>query len=378
MLTGKAVGAVAAAVLTALGGLGSTGDGAPDLGSAAPDSAPRASYVNAVTVPNDLSFDGQLVGGLSGIDYAADLDEYVTISDNRGESGPVRLYTHRLPIVDGRLAAPQFDTLVPLLDTNGQPYAPRAADTESVRWTPDRTGYLYTSEGEAKRGVGGFIREATLDGHVVRDLPLPDAFQPKLDGAGTLVSGIRDNLGFEAMTLSKDGATVTAVSENALVQDGPETSPTTGSPSRLVRIDRTGGRDLGEYVYPVDQVPAPADAKPGTYTNGVAEIIPAGPDSYLTLERNFVLGKGFSGKIYWTTTAGAENVAGKAAVTGSERPMTKKLVFDFASLGADSDCIEGMTWGPRLPDGSRSLVLAADNNFGLAGRTTFHLLAVAG
>ncbi|MFE3290536.1 esterase-like activity of phytase family protein [Rhodococcus sp. NPDC059234] len=79
-----------------------------------------------------------------------------------------------------------------------------------------------------------------------------------------------------------------------------------------------------------------------------------------------------------TSTRGADNVAGPEAITGAERKMTKRLVFDFGSLGMDPQCVEGMTWGPRLPNGDRSLVLVSDNNFGLAGRTSFHLLAVAG
>ncbi len=63
------------------------------------------------------------------------------------------------------------------------------------------------------------------------------------------MSGIRDNLGFEAMTLSHDGSRVAAVSENALVQDGPAASLDGPSPSRLVVLDRATGADVGEYVY---------------------------------------------------------------------------------------------------------------------------------
>ncbi|MFC9789678.1 esterase-like activity of phytase family protein [Rhodococcus sp. NPDC127528] len=359
-------------------GFGSVDPGSVDLGSVGPGSTGAAleiHYVNTQTVADDLEYGGYKVGGLSGIDYAPDLNTYAAISDNRGEAGPVRMYTLTLPVdPTGTLGAPRFDSLVQLADTDGKPYVPRASDTESVRWTPDRKGFVYTSEGEAKIGRPGFIRQATADGRFVADFPVPDAYTPRLDQDGKPASGIRDNLGFEAMDLSRDGSTIVAVSENALVQDGPAASVDGESPARLVEIDRRTGADLGEYVYPVDRV-APGAMPVAT---GVAEIVSVDDHTFLALERSLIPGVGFTGKIYETSTRGADNVAGAAAITGTERKMTKRLVFDFGSLGMDPQCVEGMTWGPRLPSGDRSLVLVSDNNFGLAGRTSFHLLAVAG
>lgn len=368
-------GAVALAGLTGLlPGTGSLGAGSVDAGSLAGANPPaRVDYVNSLTLPADLGFGGSRVGGLSGIDYDRATGEFVAISDNRGEQGPVRLYTLGLPLENGRLATARFDQVVQLRDTDDAPYAPRSADTESVRWLPGRAGYLYTSEGEARIGRPGFVREASLDGGFIRDVPLPDHFTPRLGPDGAVTSGIRDNLGFEAMTLSHDGSRVTAVSENALAQDGPAASLDGTSPSRLVILDRASGTDLGEYTYPVDAVPAGGMPQ----ATGVAEILAADDGAYLTLERTMIPGQGFTGKIYWTTTDGADDVKDIPALTGTERPMRKELLFDFATVAADSDCIEGITWGPRLPDGSRSLVVVADDNFGLAGRTTFHLLSVS-
>ncbi|WP_078940655.1 esterase-like activity of phytase family protein [Streptomyces cellulosae] len=80
-----------------------------------------------------------------------------------------------------------------------------------------------------------------------------------------------------------------------------------------------------------------------------------------------------------TSTIGATDVNGKEALSGTEKPMRKKLLHDFTTSGTDADNVEGITWGPRLPDGSRSLVLVTDDNFGFnGGATKFHLLAVRG
>ncbi|BCN51933.1 hypothetical protein RE9425_03230 [Prescottella equi] len=113
----------------------------------------------------------------------------------------MRLYTLSLPIEGGKLGTPRFDRQVNLLDTDGAPYAPRASDTESVRWTPDRDGFIYTSEGEEKIGRPGFIRQSTLDGRYVKDLPIPDAYTSCLDTSSKLVSGVGDNIGFGSMEL---------------------------------------------------------------------------------------------------------------------------------------------------------------------------------
>ncbi|GAB3208245.1 esterase-like activity of phytase family protein [Nocardia tengchongensis] len=154
--------------------------------------------------------------------------------------------------------------------------------------------------------------------------------------------------------------------------DGPAAGPDVESRARLVQIHHTTGADLAEYIYPVDKV-APGALPIAT---GVAEILSIDADRYLTLERSLIPGKGFTARIYETSTAGADPVTGQAAAPASAKPMSKRLLFDFAANGVDPQCTEGMTWGPDLPGGARSLVLVSDNNFGQAGKTAFHLLAV--
>jgi len=82
-------------------------------------------------------------------------------------------------------------------------------------------------------------------------------------------------------------------------------------------------------------------------------------------------------KLYWTSVLGASDVNGSEALQGDERTMAKKLVFDFASTGVSPDNIEGITWGPRLANGERSIILVVDDNFGFMGsQTSFHLLRI--
>jgi 3-phytase len=67
----------------------------------------------------------------------------------------------------------------------------------------------------------------------------------------------------------------------------------------------------------------------------------------------------------------------KVALTGpSSRPARKTLLLNLDTLGIPLDNVEGMTLGPRLPDGRRALVLVSDNNFAAAQFTQFLLFAL--
>ena len=43
--------------------------------------------------------------------------------------------------------------------------------------------------------------------------------------------------------------------------------------------------------------------------------------------------------------------------------MTKTLLVDLPSAGDPLDNVEGITLGPKLPDGRQSLLLVSDDNF---------------
>jgi hypothetical protein len=59
------------------------------------------------------------------------------------------------------------------------------------------------------------------------------------------------------------------------------------------------------------------------------------------------------------------------------RPAQNTLLFDLGSLGIPLDNVEGMTLGPKLPDGRQSLVLVSDNNFAASQSTQFLLFALS-
>ena len=69
---------------------------------------------------------------------------------------------------------------------------------------------------------------------------------------------------------------------------------------------------------------------------------------------------------------GATDGRGLASLVGADyKPGRKRLVLDLNTLGlAKLDNIEGIAWGPKLPNGNDTLVLVSDNNFNTASQIT--------
>ena len=108
----------------------------------------------------------------------------------------------------------------------------------------------------------------------------------------------------------------------------------------------------------------------------MVEIAALSESELLVLERGFVAGQGNTVRIFRVSLDGAEDVSGEPslAAPGLE-PVEKELLVDLADCppgGATTpgtqpnpllDNYESLTLGPRLPGGSRALLLQSDDNF---------------
>jgi hypothetical protein len=325
-------------------------------------------FIGAVIIPNDAMVDGTLVGGLSGIDYDADADLWYLISDDKSEKSPARFYTAKLAFDKDRLVSADIQHAVTLLQADGKPYPNVKAggevpDAESLRRDPETGNLWWTSEGDRKLGLSPFLRITASDGKYVGTVPTPAMFRMnKMQEIGP-----HNNNAFEGLSFAPDGASVWLAMESALYQDGPISTPSAGAVARLTHLDRDG-KVLGQFAYPVDPIQAVPTGKNGD--NGLSEFLAIDDRHGLALERSGVEGADGVWKlyirIYETDTSGATDIGAVPSLIGaSYRPVAKRLVIDLAKtpdLGP-IDNIEGMSWGPILADGKRSLVLVSDNNF---------------
>lgn len=337
--------------------------------------APKLEFLGQATFPTGYIFDGTQVGGLSGIDYDRATDTYYAISDDRSQNNPARFYTLAIDLSDGSLddGDVTFESVVTMLDTNGQPFPVLGVDPESIRFDRKRNSLFWTSEGDANALVRPFVREMALDGSFVRALTIPVKYTPASDKS----SGIRNNLAFESLTLTPSGSRIWTATENALVQDGPASSVTDATPCRFLQLDVESGEPTREYVY-VAELVADVPVPPTQFaTNGLVEIIYIGNETFLTMERSFSTGVGNVIKLYLADASRATNVKRFDSLVGkSYRPVTKTLLANLADFGIIPDNVEGITVGPKLADGRQTLILVADNNFSTTQVTQFIAFAV--
>jgi 3-phytase/alkaline phosphatase D len=329
-------------------------------------------------VPTGTTFQGTTVGGLSSITYDSRREVFYALSDDASQFQPARFYTVGLDVRDGRLTDGdvRFTAVTTLLAPDGRPYAPMSLDPEGLTLTRDRR-LIFTSEGVPASMIDPFVRRYSLDGSFVGALPVPRPFQVTGDHS----SGVRPNLGFESAGVPPDGRFVFTGTENALFQDGPAATIANGSPSRLMRYDLHSGRLDRQWVYdngPVAEPPVPATA---FSVNGLVELLPLNNEFLIAMERSFSVGAPGTGnkiKLYEVALPGATNVNGAFSIRDERRvrPVRKTLLLDLDTLGIALDNVEGLTFGPRLRDGRRSVVLVSDNNFAASQFTQFLLFAL--
>jgi hypothetical protein len=340
---------------------------------------PSLQFLGQAIIPTGATFAGTQVGGLSSITYDTGRDVYYVLSDDRSQIDPARFYTFRIDL-DGAFDATDLhiDGVTTLLAPDGGPYPIFTLDPEGLTLTKDGRLVL-TSEGDTARLIDPFVRLYDLRGRLLRSLPVPSRFLPTADRS----SGVRNNLAFEPAAVSPNGRFFFTGTENALFQDGPAATVSSGSPSRLLRYNLETGRLDREYVYvtdPIAQTPVPATA---FAVNGLVELLPLNNEFLLAMERSFSVGVPGTGneiKLYRVALPGADDVDGLdslAGSLGSIRPAQKRLLLDLGTLGIPLDNVEGMTFGPDLPDGRRSLVMVSDNNFAASQFTQFLLFAIS-
>ncbi|HUE97680.1 MAG TPA: esterase-like activity of phytase family protein [Anaerolineales bacterium] len=340
-----------------------------------------ASYelIGTLNIPTGAQFEGTEIGGLSSITYDRARNVYYSISDDQGTIDPVRYYTLDIDVSDGQLDPGDitFLDVTIIRDASGAPYPPGSLDPEGL--TMAHGGQLYfSSEGFANRipPVDPFINRMNLTGRHTRSLEIPDKFLP--DGVS---QGVRLNLGFESLNVTPDQKTLVTASEGALVQDGPAANVGQESFARILQYRLSSGRPGSEYVYvvnPVAETPVPPDA---FRVNGLVELLPLDNlGTMLALERSFSVGAEGLGNTIWLyeiQTQDATDVSGYFSLPSDFEPVSKRLILDVeADLGIEPDNIEGMAFGPALPDGRLPLILVSDNNFAASQSTQFIVLAV--
>ena len=347
-------------------------------------------YLSQVTLPHRLKFKKTQIGGLSGLTYDSNSGLLSAISDDRGLVNEPRIYEFKISIKahdlkvepekviflsvnEGSLAHQSTKSKVQVFS--------KVLDLEGISRTP-WGDFLLVNEGDVnhKPRVNPQILDVKSDGTVLREFTVPDKFLP--EKSGRQKKGIQNNLAFEGIAEGPDGKSWLVSTEAPLVQDLNKQFV------RLIQYEMLEAwvlKPAKEFLYPLASS-ALDDKAFLQFQKGISDILSVDTHRFLTMERALsVTGAGlqFQIEIYEADLAPASDVSAIEALPVSLpeklKPLGKKLLFSLDSLKKSLGGIEnfeGMTWGPRLSDGRRTLILVSDDNFMRNLRTQFLLFAV--
>lgn len=349
--------------------------GAVGLAGCAPPATaePALSYLGQARLAPGATFAGTVVGGLSAISYDAGCDCYYVISDDRSAQSPARFYTVRLTLSGNGLDDISVIGTQPLLDENGRPFVPLAAggppppDPEGIAVDAARQRLYWSSEGERLPGVlaDPWVRIAGLDGRYLGRFDLPANLAMSAQATGS-----RRNTTLEGLTLAPGGRLLFAAMEGPGYDDGEPPDRDHGALTRITALDVATRTPVAQYAYPLDPAAEPGD------TNGLTDLVALSDTEFLVLERAFAAPRAVV-RIFRAKIGAATDVLGVPALAGAEvTPMTKTLLTDLSAVAGPVDNLEGITLGPRLPDGRRTVLLVSDDNFAPAQISQFMLLTL--
>ena len=174
----------------------------------------------------------------------------------------------------------------------------------------------------------------------------------------------RSNYSLEALTISGDGMTMWTANEEALTVDGLLATNTVGSVVRLTRFTRNAVSDNwtanGQWAYETQPI---GTAKDSNTRSGVSGLCALPDGTLLVLERRCYQGglfPDFNIRIYQVNFSGATDVSSMSALQGASYTKTSKTFLWQYTEGSDMPNYEGICLGPRLDDGSCTLVLISD------------------
>ncbi|RYF84647.1 MAG: esterase-like activity of phytase family protein, partial [Chitinophagaceae bacterium] len=300
--------------------------------------------------------------------------------------GPARFYTAKINITAKGIDTVLFTGMTKILDRNAHPYPDitndraHSADLEAMRYDAPADLLVRSSEGQRVLRDG---KSDLQDPDIIimdRDGGYKDSFAlpPRMRIVGN-DKGPRHNGVFEGLDFDYEDQSLWVSVENTIYDDGHDAGPGDSTAwVRFLKFDMKTRTPLAQYAYRVDAVPHVPVPAGGFRINGISDILYLGKQRFIVIERAYSTGREETDvKVFLADIGDAEDVTGKSlAVDTVKRAMTKQLLFDLNSLDFPIQNMEGVTFGPKLPNGNRSLIFVSDNNFSSREQTHFLLFEV--
>ena len=323
--------------------------------------------------PDDRTLAAEELSGLARLGR----DDYLAVSDAHAV---VHRLTIRIDPATGAVRSATIGSPIPLRDESGArlPEPANAKDREALVCDPD-SGEIWIAD----ERTGADPKPPSIARHRLSDGVRTALLTCDHDSMLTVFRRIRSNKGFESLGLAPDGSALWTANEDALTIDGAAAGKSEPGFVRLQQLDRAL-RPLAQFAYPVDpwrySIRSPILLS-GQEVSGLSEILALPRGRLLALERTFsgdARGMpALENRLYLVDPSGATDIASlRSGLAGRSYVAAKKVLLWRKGWGLTNSNFEGMALGPTLADGSRSLILIADNDGGTA-QALFTLRLVA-
>ncbi len=289
--------------------------------------------VERVEGQDGFALENDEVTDLSGLVWTGG-DSFVAVSDHANALVPLTL---QIDPATGRIVRGEIG--VPM------PVPTDASDFEGVTYVAAaQTFYISAERGPA------VLRFRPGQARAER-LPVPPIF-----------AQARKNLSLESITWSDTTKQFWIANEETLTPDGPLASASAGSVVRLQRLDAQF-RPVAQFAWRTE----PAAFRFHGAGSGVSDLCALPDGGLIVLERGFGAG-GLHVRLFLADFQNATDTTRIPALAGADITAARKILLLDQTTGFTN--FEGLALGPKLADGTRSLLLIADSN----GATTHALL----
>ncbi|MDR6300298.1 esterase-like activity of phytase family protein [Mesonia maritima] len=311
-------------------------------------------FLDDFVLEDSLTFQGIPIGGLSDVDF--DGEHFYAICD---QSSNPRIYRFQLQIKNKKIDTLVIDKMIKVTDSTRNI---KPVDFEGIIANPEEKTFLVSSEGLINAGISAAILKTDFQGNIQKKYQLPSYF--------STLENARNNGMFEALARDNSTEGFWVANELPLKNDGPKS--TFFNRKSLVRFTKFSSEGITENQFAyrlnsISRIPILPFA-----LNGLTAILNYAPQKFISVERSFSAGRGkkaYHVKLFLVDATSATKTLTLERLKKEEiKPAEKFLLFDFDDVRKkltqkSIENIEGICFGPQLPNGNKTLLLIADNNF---------------
>jgi hypothetical protein len=343
-------------------------------------------FLGSYEIPFNQQYNNTTVGGLSGIDYDAKRNLYYFICDDRSDKNPARFYSARIFLAENGIDSIIITGVKNLLQPDGTVYPNNkqnryhTPDPEAMRYNPLSKQFIWSSEGERIVIESDTVLKNPSINLIYPNGKFIDSFLiPSNMVMHATENGPRKNGVLEGMSFADNYKILFVNVEEPFYEDGPRADITDNNAYiRILKFNVAEKKNIAQYAYKLSPVAYPAIPESSFKINGVPDILSIGNNKLLVIERSFSSGRiPCTIKLFIADLNGATDISKITLENNPEFiPAAKKLLLNMDDLGIYTDNIEGVTFGPRLPNGRKTLLFIADNNFNPLEKTQVLLFEV--